>query len=349
MSFKNKDNINIYAKQAMNSCVSDERQHLPLPNPGFDQCQALKQSLVNLPAIFQSAGEQMYAQCQVQANARSVPADDDAYTRICKPMTNRIIGQVIFVAMADLKARMDTAAAAGCPNNGYPESIHCDSYQVHAACVVALPEHPAMCNLDYNKAKAANIEQIWAAINTDDAPCTAFGDAHANLACPHPMQQMHCGEALKAIEDAWGPVAVSGITCDSFEDPAYEQLKQQAQQVLAAINADYQQAPVLHVESNAMVQSAPPPAPCSLARHDPLVISCTEGFSLEAIPERASAVYAAINADNAGGRPRPIYCLPDVDNDGAETPCLEGGPPPDLPSPVKLRVKPVLRTDGGGG
>jgi hypothetical protein len=405
ISFNNSDNINIYAKQAMNTCLWDERQHIPLPSPGLEQCQAMQQSGANLPSIFQAQVAQMVTQCQALVKVRTVPADNDAYTRICTPMKNRVIGKVIF-AMGDLKSRMETAAAAGCPNNGYPKSIHCDSFASRDACINAMPEHASMCalnfgkaimdtaaaagcpntgtqpsitcptymthascvksmpdaydnwcQLDENQAVDAMATEIFKAETTDDAPCQ-MASSRA-IQCVHPLQNVHCNSAKTALGDAWGLPAVAGITCDVFDTPEYDQLKQQATQVLAAINADYP-APGLQLRSNAMLQTAPPPAPCQLARHDPLVISCAEGFRLDAIPERASAVYSAINADNQGGRPRSVYCLADVDHDGAEAPCLEGGPIPELPPAVdldhpdpqqpqlRLRPAPVTPTDGGG-
>ncbi len=406
ISFNNNDNINIYAKQAMNTCLWDERQHIPLPSPGLEQCQAMQQSAANLPSIFQAQVAQMVAQCQALVKLRTVPADNDAYTRICTPMKNRVIGRVIF-AMGDLKSRMETAAAAGCPNSGYPKSIHCDSFATHDACMNAMPEHASMCSLDYTKAiiamatsagckSAGTLQTIecttfmshaaclkampdaydsWCqfaenqavdamaaeiaeAESTDDAPCQRYGKR--TIQCVHPMQILHCNSAKTALGDAWGLQAVAGISCEVIDTPEYDQLKQQADQVLTAINADYP-APGLHLQSLAQVRAAPPPAPCGLARHDPLVITCAEGFRMEAIPERASAVYTAINADNQGGRPRPIYCLADVDNDGAEAPCLEGAPIPELPPAVdldhpvpvqpalRLRPTPVIKTDDGGG
>jgi hypothetical protein len=331
MSFDN-DNINIYAKQAMNTCMADERAHLPLPNPGFDQCQAMKQSLDQLKGNgipgFEQLAAQAYAQCQAQANQRAVPAGNDAYSRICQPMVNRIVTKVVFGAMAQLRKRMDAADAAGCPNSGTPKSVHCDTWATHAACEKALPQNASFCALAWDKAWRDGIAQVWARINTADAPCTALGDSQSRLACPHRVQQAHCREALQELRDSWGDPAVAGVSCENFEDPAYEALKQSANLVAAAINTSY--------DGSGQTQG------CLLRRDDPLVIVCDAGFRWDADPQRAAAVYTQINAGNTG-RPRPTYCLPDSDNDGAETPCIDGEPPEDLPPPVMQPATPVLQ------
>jgi len=449
ISFNNNDNINIYAKQAMNSCLWDERQHIPLPNPGFEQCQALKQSLANLPPIFKSAADQMYAQCQAEANQRAVPTDNDAYTRICGPMKNRVVGQVI-LAMTNLKSLMNTAAGAGCPNNGYPKSIHCDSFEARDACVNAMPEHASMCSIDYDKAITAaaaaagctssgtmqsitcptymNVTSCknampanygsWCkldqsqAVNamakeivdtesTADAPCQLSGEMA--ILCVHPLQVVHCHNAKKALGDAWGLPAVAGITCDLSDDAQYDQLKQQAESVLNAMNATYgphttqpcsvpgdcespggqlvspqDQGASLHaMNPNVLTATTSTPAlPCQLARHDPLVITCPDGFNWEAVPMRAKTVRDLLFATDSSGKPLPIYCPPDVDHDGAEAPCIEGTESsPDLPPAVisepspqplqpvnearpiqqvpaaRMRRAPIIikKDDGGGG
>lgn len=458
VSFNNNDNINILAKQAMNSCLWDERQHIPLPSPGYEQCTALKQSTANLPVIFQPAVAQMLAQCQTLAKARSVPQDNDAYTRICTPMKNRVIGKVI-LKMGELKSRMDTAAAAGCPNNGYPKSIHCDTFATHDACMNAMPEHASMCSLNFAKAimdtadaagcknsgtqqsitcttfmahanclkampdaydswcqlddaKAihANAELILEAVTAVDAPCSLGGayPSFNTILCVHPMQIVHCNSTRAAIGDAWGSQAVAGIACDERGDIAYDQFKQQAAAALAALNAEYspnqqdlpcpdpndcqhqgglmlapgEQAPTLHaVDNHVLVQT--PVERCQLARHDPLVIVCPATFHWESIPARATAVRNSLYSTDATGRPNRIYCLPDTDHDGAEAPCLEGEPNPDLPpavdmdhppqelqpveeqrpiqriqrnpaprvrrAPAPVEQAPVIQNDGGGG
>ncbi len=395
ISFNNNDNINIYAKQAMSTCLWDERKLIPLPDPGFDQCTALKQSTANLPPIFQSAVTQMLAQCQALAKARSVPQDNDAYTRICTPMKNRVIGKVI-LKMGELKSRMDTAAAAGCPNSGYPKSILCDTFATHDACVNAMPEHASMCSLDFTKAiiaiatsagckNSGSLQTIecttfmihaaclkampdaydsWCQLaenqavdamaaeiaeveSTADAPCQRQGKR--TIQCVHPMQVVHCHSAKAALGDAWGSQAVAGISCEVIATPEYDQLKQQAAAVLAALNGSYsagqqylpcqdpndcanpggqtlapgEQTPTLHsISNNAMVSA--PTARCQLARHDPLVIVCPASFRWDSIPARATAVRNSLYATSSTGRPNPIYCPADSDHDGAEAPCLEG-------------------------
>ena len=346
MSFNPNITLNSLADSAMSSCLYNERKKIPLPSPGFEQCSAMQQQMASLPSIFQAAATQLYQQCQTQANSRVVPPTNDAYTRICTPIKNRIVGQVI-IAMADLKSRMNTAAAAGCPNDGQPKSIHCDSYEARAACQAAMPEHASMCNLNYTAAIAKKHEELWAAINTADAPCTAFGDDHNNYSCPHPLQVMHCSETKQAIEAAWGPTPVADIACNSLGDRNYEVLKQQAQSIVDALNASYGSSPATALRAmqatpiHAMAEARPVLAPvtrnpeiqaqavpvesCGLDRHDPLMIHCPTGFEWDAVPDRATAVYNLINADNPGGRPRQIACPEDVDRDGAEAPCLEIG------------------------
>jgi hypothetical protein len=284
----------------------------------------------------------MYAQCQAEANQRAVPAGNDAYSRICQPMVNRIVGKVVFVAMAQLKQRMEGAAAAGCPNAGTPQSVHCDTWAAHAACEQALPAHASTCALDFAKAKADLVGQVWAQVDTADAPCTATGDQHARLACAHPLQQAHCRQALKMLDDSWGAQAVAGIACDRRVDPAYEQMKDATLQIVAAMNTSF--------------DGSEQTLGCLVRRDDPLVVTCDNDYRWDAQPARVDAVYAQINAGNTG-RPRPTFCPPDSDNDGAETPCIEGEPLPDLPpavdvahpltpvraAPVRLRPRPVIQ------
>ena len=401
MSFNKPGTIDSLASGAMANCLINERKKIPLPEPGFEQCDAINPNAGG--ALFVQVLQQLKNQCVALATQRTVPKDNDAYTRICTPITNRVSGKII-LAMAEVKSRMEAAAAAGCPNDGTPKSIHCDSVAAHTACVNAIPEHASMCQLtsqgildtaaaagcpnsgtvqsiwcgskaawdacvqamgeqkalcqfDYIAAARANAQLIFDAATTADSPCE-LNDR--TISCIRTIQQTRCESTKQEIFKAY-PWYLIGVNCTSLESPAYDQLKEQALQVLVAVNAVYQEAPVLHMQSQLMIQTAPPPAPCSRARHDPLVISCAEGFKLDEFPERASAVYAAINADIQGGRPRPIYCLADVDNDGAEAPCLEGGPLPELPPAVdldhpvpqqpmlRLRPAPVIKTDDGGG
>lgn len=374
MSFGN-DNINIYAKQAMNTCVADERTHIPLPNPGFDQCQAMKEALASLPPIVQDTGNKLYAQCQAQANARAVPADNDAYTRICKPMVNRIIGKVIFVAMADLKSSMNKAAAAGCPNTGTPKSILCDSFPARAACVKAIPEHASMCALDYDRAVSGLAQIIVDAVSSSDRPCRLDG---RRIACVHPTQQVNCNSARQAIGDAWGPSAIAGIACEPLEDADYDQLRQKAQTLVSTLNGSYAANPTtsppcqgaacqdqmgghllapgpsIHglTKSGPTLQNNAPIEGCSLARRDPLVVNCAASFHWDANAERAMAVYEILGSTG-------VYCPFDEDRDGADAPCISGGPtlspavdssrPRPAPvNPVRLHRLTPIRADGGG-
>lgn len=389
MSFNKPGTIDSLANGAMANCLINERKKIPLPEPGFEQCDAINPNAGG--ALFVQVLQQLKNQCVALATQRTVPKDNDAYTRICTPITNRVSGKII-LAMGEVKTRMEAAAAAGCPNDGTPKSIHCDSVAAHSECVNAIPEHASMCQLtsqgildtaaaagcpnsgtvqsiycsnkpawdacvqalaeqkalcqfDYIAAARANAQLIFEAATTADSPCE-LNDR--TISCVRTIQQTRCESTKQEIfkVNAWQLI---GVQCAPLESPAYNQLREQAQQVLAAINADYP-APGLHLQSLAQVRAAPPPAPCGLARHDPLVISCAEDFHLEAIPERAAAVYAAINADNQGGRPRPTYCLADVDNDGAETPCLDGQAresPETTPRPLLIRQAAPAIDNGG--
>jgi hypothetical protein len=338
------DNINIYAKQAMNTCVADERAHLPLPNPGFDECQAMKQSLASLPSglvNFQQLADQAYAQCQALANQRSVPANDNAYTRICQPITNRIIGKVI-LAMGGLKSAMETAAAAGCPNSGTPKSILCSSDASYAACVKAIPEHASLCMHVNNMPAIDHAKQIFDQVSTAANPCLLQGSV---VACLHPTQRVHCNDLRQAVENGGASPAEMEFYCELQDDPAYDALKQTALAMVDAMNAEYDSSP------------SPSPA-CQLARFDPLVVTCPDGFNWDASQQRVSAVYNLVNANNSG-RPRPITCLTDDDQDGSELPCLEAqvstGQPPALTpvrpirpvQPLRVRPAPVIKSNDG--
>jgi hypothetical protein len=257
------------------------------------------------------------------------------------------------VTLPQDQATMDAAAAAGCPNNGNVASIHCDSDTAWAACVNALPAQKGACQIDFIAASRANAKLIFDAATTADSPCE-LNDRE--IACTHPIQQGHCATAKQGISDAWGPNSLLGVHCEPLESPEYEQMKQTAQQVVLALNAEYPPNPA-------------PASGCWLHRNDPLLIICDDGFGFDAIPERAATVYALLNAVDATGRPRSIFCLGDVDHDGAETPCIQGQESDDLPPPVmqqapvrqtqpiipqrapapRLRRVPIIKTDGGGG
>jgi hypothetical protein len=325
--FADNNALNLVASQAMASCVQDERKKLPLPSPGWEQCQAMEQSVAGFPDILKSAGAQMVQRCKADAAQRAVPANDDAYTRICTPMKNKVAFKLIF-EMGTLKSQMDKAAAAGCPNGGNPKSILCLSFLEHAACLKAIPERGSLCHLDINRAIDANAVQILELTTSQDQPCQRSG--RRIIQCVHPVQVAHCEQSRRAIGDAWGPEAVQGIRCDTLDSPEYRQLMDQARSAVGALNDTYPPNP-------------PPTVGCGVQRDDPLVIACEPGYEFEAIPERSAAVQSLLASQNAGGRPGSIFCLPDTDRDGAELPCLKENSEPGL-TPVRTLPTPgILR------
>jgi hypothetical protein len=406
IAFVHNEQISGLAASAKTSCIYNERKKLPLPSPGFEQCEAMKQAFGNLPAVF-SGMQDALNQCQTVATLRSVPSDNDAYTRICEPVEKRV--QVaILGAMGQIKSLMDTAAAAGCPNDGTPKSIHCDSGEAHTACVNAIPEHASMCQLtsqaildtaaaagcpnngtvqsihcdsdtawaacvqampeqkalcqiDFIMAARANAQLIFESATTADSPCE-LNDR--TISCIRPIQQKRCQSTWQAISDAWGPTNLIGVHCTSLDNPVYDQLMQQAQSAVAALNATYPPNP-------------PPTEGCTVWGDDPLVISCPDGFQWDAIPERAEATYNLLHTTDSTGRPGPIFCVGDVDHDGAEAPCLAGEELPALPPPAMVpqppqglqqlqpvnparpvqqtpatrmrRALPIIKRDGSGG
>jgi hypothetical protein len=343
--FADNNALNLVATQAMASCVQDERQKLPLPGPGWEQCQAMEQSVASYPPMFKDLGAQLVQQCKTIAAQRAVPANDDAYTRICKPMQNKVVFKLIF-EMGTLKSQMDKAAAAGCPNGGNPRSILCLSYMEHANCLKAIPERGSLCHLDINRAIDAHAVQILELTSSQDQPCQRYG--RRTIQCVHPVQVANCKQSLRAIGDAWGAESVQGIGCQSLDSPEYRQLMDQAQSAVAALNDTYPPNP-------------PPTLGCAVQRDDPLVISCDAGYEFDAIPERSAAVQSLLASHNASGRPGPMFCPPDVDRDGAELPCLKASaesgltpiralPNPGIlrpAAPARLRIISPVRAGGG--
>jgi hypothetical protein len=237
-----------------------------------------------------------------------------------------------------------------------------------------------MCQLDAGKATLAEAELIFETVSTANQPCQLNGKS---IDCVRPTQQANCRSAKKAVADAWGAPATYGIVCGAMPSPGYEQLKQQATMVVAALDASYGpnqppppcQGAACQDQSGGqlVVPQGPTPAPgprlhalnlgmtvgepqgCGVRRDDPLVISCPQNFHWDANHQRALAVYEAVGTTQT-------YCPSDDEHDGAEAPCLEGSPglppavdvnhPPQLqqaPSVRMRRALPVIRQDGSGG
>ena len=342
--FADNQALDLVAAQAMAACVQDERKKLPLPGPGWEQCQAIEQSVAGYPSMFKDLGLQLVQQCKTITAQRVVPADDDAYTRICKPMKNKVAFKLIF-EMGTLNSQMEKAAAAGCDNGGNPRTIHCLSFLEHAACMQAIPERPSLCHLDINRSIDAEAVKILELTTSQDAPCQRSG--RRIIQCVHPVQVANCKQSLRATGDAWGPDAVQGIDCQSLDSPEYRQLMDQARSVVSVLNDTYP-------------PNAPPTLGCSVRRDDPLVINCDPGFQIGEIPERAQAAQIRLASNSANGRPNPLYCPQDTDRDGAEFPCLEPGvetvpalrslPTPTIlrpANPARIRVVAPVRNGGG--
>lgn len=356
-AFANNSNIKTFANFARLSCLADERKKIPLPEPGFEQCDAMDPNAVN--PLFKQLVQQLKNQCVTLATQRSVPKDNDAYTRICTPIANRVSGAVIF-RMGEIKSRMDAAAAAGCPNDGTPKSIHCDDPMAVQNCQEALPGHESLCHFNAGNAVNANFNTIFYAVNTADSPCSLTGKT---IACVHTTQFKRCLAMRQVLADKQGDQVVEGIGCEQQPSAAYEQMKQQANLAVAALNAEYgpdqttgcsgascsdggsklsvpqaSAAPVFQTVRPALTVTRSDG--CAVRRDDPLVVTCPPGFHWDANAQRANAVYQAIGSTQ-------IYCPPDEDQDGAEDPCLEGAA--NASRAPQLRRAPVIRPSGNGG
>jgi len=337
MSFGNQ-NLGIYAKQAVNTCVDDERKHVPLPPPGYEQCAAIEKEILGfgngiLGDQAQQLAAQAKAQCMAQAQARATDPGNDAYTRTCGPIGNQVTLKVL-AAMKEIKDRMDLAVTAGCVHNGTPKSVRCGSIPAQAACQKALPEHASMCALDPVLLVQFELNYIYSSVDAPDARCKVVGPPNwTTIQCPHTLQVFRCNGLKKAIADEQGAQAVGDIACETRPDAAYDAKREVAAQVVAALNADY--------------GSGTPPQPCETERHDPLAILCPAGFQWNADGARGAAVGALIG--------EYVACPPDDDNDGAESARLQPSSGPVLTpltpvlTPIRQRPKLVPAPQGNGG
>lgn len=349
--------IDSLASGAQYNCLVNERKKIPLPEPGFEQCNAMDPNAVN--PLFKQFVQQLKNQCVALATQRTVPENNDAYTRVCTPIGNRVSGAIIF-RMGEIKSWMDAAAAAGCPNNGTPKSIHCDDPMAVQDCQDALPGHESLCRFDAGKAVNANAHAIFAAISTNDAPCSLAG---TTIACVHLTQFKRCLAMRQVLADKQGDQVVAAIVCDEQPSATYEQMKQQANLAVAALNAEYGPeqttgctgascsdgggnlslpqagaAPAFQAVRPALVVTRSDG--CGVRRDDPLVVACPPGFRWDANAQRAAAVDQAIGSTR-------IYCPPDEDQDGAEEPCLEGTA--QASRVPQIRRAPIIRSGGNGG
>jgi hypothetical protein len=243
-------------------------------------------------------------------------------------------------------ALMEKAAAAGCPNQGSPKTIHCADPTAQQDCQAALPGHEGLCRLDLGEAVLANAQKILASVTTADSPCTLDG---TTIACVHPLQQRHCLARKQEQADMQGDQVVAGIDCAALPSDAYDQLRVRANQVVTALNAGYPpsgasrtvQSPSLALGRVDNGLRAETPGGCGLRRDDPLVVVCAPGFRWDANAQRADAVYQALGSSQ-------VACVPDDDDDGAELPCIEGAAAAATPS-LRPRRVPAIRAVGNGG
>ena len=228
-AFANNSNIQTFANFARLSCLADERKKIPLPEPGFQQCDAIDPNSVN--PIFKQAVQQLKNQCVAQATQRSVPKDDDAYTRICTPIANRVSGAVLF-RMGEINSRMEAAAAAGCPNSGTPKSIHCDSYAAQVACEQALPEHPSMCSSSNNGKAVMDAAAAAGCLSNGTPETIRCGSYEAHAACvnaiPEHADLCHLDQTAAVYGNAksiWESVTTDDAHCWFGGKGAYNKIR----------------------------------------------------------------------------------------------------------------------------
>ena len=224
-------------------------------------------------------------------------------------------------------------------------TFYCPNYAGDAACRKILPTHPGACVLDQSKAALALSDEILAKLGAKR--CATKGPAgweHKIIECTRPWKRQTCASLVSAVT----PAGVNDkVNCNDKPDPAFDQAKAKAHQVVQILNSGAVNVAVRGAAPSILATGKPyafKPASCAPSSPDPLKIGCQDwpvvadvaskvGFvnlpTCAGDPHVDGAVHPVLHADLLPGDPA-LTAGTDVPG-GAErrTDCrLETGPYP---------------------
>ena len=156
-------------------------------------------------------------------------------------------------------------------------TFYCPNYAGDAACRKILPTHPGACVLDQSKAALALSDEILAKLGAKR--CATKGPAgweHKIIECTRPWKRQTCASLVSAVT----PAGVNDkVNCNDKPDPAFDQAKAKAHQVVQILNSGAVNVAVRGAAPSILATGKPyafKPASCAPSSPDPLKIGCQD-------------------------------------------------------------------------